>query len=186
MAVSSVIFICCFLLALASASQLRNDPENPFVAYGNGTVFDISKVFTYPVSFKEARGYTYWWDPRNVSCGSQRMVAPVCQKADQYYECGTASPVWLLQQYNPFKFVIQYPGGQWWRITMITFLEDATIDPPQISFVSEDPYLQYNFLVKGKCVGQPFGCGSDSEREIPEGPLRFLRLHQANSSKAAP
>jgi hypothetical protein len=33
---------------LAAASQLRNDPENPFVAYGNGTKFDISKVFTYP------------------------------------------------------------------------------------------------------------------------------------------
>lgn len=40
--VSAIVFAC------ACASQLRNDPNNPFVAYGNGTKFDISRVFSYP------------------------------------------------------------------------------------------------------------------------------------------
>ncbi len=36
------------LVAIVSGSQLRADPNNPFVAYGNGSTFDISTVFSYP------------------------------------------------------------------------------------------------------------------------------------------
>ena len=36
------------VLTSTRASQLAPDDNDPFVAYGNGTMFDISKVFDFP------------------------------------------------------------------------------------------------------------------------------------------
>ena len=43
-----ILFLC--LVSVVVGSQLVTDPDNPFVAYGNGTTYDISMVFEYPVS----------------------------------------------------------------------------------------------------------------------------------------
>eukprot|EP01121_Diplochlamys_sp_Union-15-3_P015735 TRINITY_DN5254_c0_g1_i1.p1 TRINITY_DN5254_c0_g1~~TRINITY_DN5254_c0_g1_i1.p1 ORF type:complete len:173 (+),score=30.65 TRINITY_DN5254_c0_g1_i1:25-519(+) len=151
--------VFCFYLCLSS--QLEPDAKNPCVAYGNGTVFDISSLFSYPVVISDdPRNYTYWWNPcSGYKCNSYQPPGKfaICQKADQFYGCGLyESPIWLLQEYFG-RLTILYPGGFQWRMTSIEFIEDKTIDPPTIQFKGEEPYLQYNFEVRGKCVGLPKG-----------------------------
>ena len=97
--------------------------------------------------------------------------AAVCQLADRLYNIGrTAIPIWVCMIitwpnrffrkqlspdfYTSNTFTILYPGGYEWRMTNITFVIDEEVDQPYIAFIRRS-ILQYNFLVKGKCLGQP-------------------------------
>jgi hypothetical protein len=159
----------------ASASQLRNDPLSLCVAYGNGTVFNVSSLPWSSFSFSDARGYTYWLSSPCAPKQEWTHACPgfadnstvLCQKdhltAGLFYDCGgvTLPPTWLLNGLGLQQFTILFGGGNNWRITNVTFVADATVNPPVASFDGESPYLQYNVVVRGKCVGQPWGCSSD-------------------------
>ena len=44
------------------------------------------------------------------------MTVQVCQKADFFYNCGIKKePIWILEQFTPPVFTIQYPWGVDWR-----------------------------------------------------------------------
>ena len=43
-----------------------------------------------------------------------------------------------------------YPGGDSWRDTIITINQNPNVTASSIRFVSEEPYLQYNFVVETK------------------------------------
>lgn len=38
---------------------------------------------------------------------------------------------------------------------LVNSLTGFKIDPPQITMDGEDPYTEYQFTVRGKCIGQP-------------------------------
>lgn len=95
----------------------------------------------------------------------------ICQKADRYYNCGRrGQPIWLMEltpgNTGPFKFRIEYPWGSDWRqeteyrlfsdychclsppgmycrITMFDFVVEDTQEKPTVTFIGEEPYLQY-------------------------------------------
>lgn len=145
---------------LTLAAQCLPDPTNPCKARCNGTTFDISNLFDYPVKLSDSRGYSYMWSPCTgyPQCNNS-MNDPdcaICQHADQYYNCGrTKDPIYLFNyHFDTFVYQIQYLWGIDWRMTVFTFLQDKTQEETTIEFTGEDPYLQYNFLVRGKCVGQ--------------------------------
>eukprot|EP01087_Luapelamoeba_hula_P004049 TRINITY_DN14009_c0_g1_i1.p2 TRINITY_DN14009_c0_g1~~TRINITY_DN14009_c0_g1_i1.p2 ORF type:complete len:204 (-),score=30.63 TRINITY_DN14009_c0_g1_i1:31-642(-) len=157
-----VVAIACVLFAAVNveASQLRLDPSNPLRAYGNGTTYDISHVFQWPVAIEnDPRHYSYWWNPTGHACPNTPNVSgpAVCQKADRYYVCGeTDRPLWTLESTNPgLVFRITYTNGYQWRLTVFTFIVDENIHEPTIKFINENPYEQYNFEVRGKCIGNP-------------------------------
>ena len=157
--------------------MLTNDPNNPCRADGNGTYFDISGVLEYPAraqgpGYNPPTLYDYWYSPCIPYDCPQAFPnndnTAVCQRADQYYNCGTTlNTVWL---WNGFyandnrgnaAFTILYPGGQMmsWRSANITFIQDTSLSKPVFTFISEDPYLQYNFIVRAPCIGQN-GCNN--------------------------
>ncbi|KAL5473395.1 hypothetical protein EMCRGX_G027873 [Ephydatia muelleri] len=159
---------CIFALLLLllskplEAAQCMPDNENPCIAMCNGTTFDITKVFDYPVNITDSRGYYYLFSPcKGYSCpGGEQPITDtaVCQKADQFYTCGrTEKPIvlWGLT-YEPYIFSFQYPWGVDWRRVRDAMAINPTQTVPTIKFLSEDPLLQYNFEVRGKCIGQPY------------------------------
>ena len=155
----------------AASSQLRNDPTSRCVAYGNGTTFNITALPWSSFSFTDARNYKYVLmspcaeEPWFACPGFDAASVVLCQKdhltEGMWYDCGgvTTPPVWLLSQFD--RFTVLFGNGNNWRITNVTFIIDPTVDPPVASFVDESPYEQYNVVVRGKCVGQPWGCASD-------------------------
>ena len=183
------------------------------------------KVITLTVSCNHhssasVNGDGFKWSPcKGLKCRGQTEVAvcvlhyflsefmplyiQVCQHADQYYNCGNYTrPIFMLDSYSPFRFRIEYPGGEQWRylhimdcvftldqyliiiyrISVFEFMEETVHSPTTMTFLSENPPLQYvsqhnytgmlfiyfskhslqNFLVAGKCVGQP-SCTSGSQ-----------------------
>eukprot|EP01083_Nonionella_stella_P252894 870829_1 len=175
----ATLLITIFCLFLSTKGyMLSTDPNNPCKAQGNGTFFDISGVLKYPAQasgpgFNPPTLYNYWYSP----CEDYKFACPdafpnnidnaVCQKADQYYNCGTRSnTVWLWNGVyestrGASSFTILYPGG-WqmsWRSSNITFIQDKTLTQPEFTFINELPYLQYNFVVKAPCIGQN-GCNN--------------------------
>eukprot|EP00483_Globobulimina_turgida_P011982 UN12004 len=172
-------FVILALLLSVEGYMLTTDPTNPCKATANGTFFDISGVLQYPAQASDPgfdryppRVYNYWYSP----CEDYKFTCPdaipnnvdnaVCQKADRYYNCGTRSnAVWLwngvyeTSKEATSRFTILYPGGwsQSWRSSNITFIQDKTLTKPQFIFISEDPYLQYNFIVRAPCIGE-YGC----------------------------
>ncbi|XP_064400518.1 uncharacterized protein LOC135346725 [Halichondria panicea] len=163
---SSLILVCCIcvslssLLAPAEGAQCTVHPDHKCQATCNGTTFDISKIFGYPMNVI-GKYYSYLLDPCNgVVCPDAFNTTGVafCQKADQYYNCGLIKePIWLFNyNFQDIQFTVQYPWGTDWRITEITFIEDKSVEKTTIEFVNEKPNLQYNFLVRGKCIGQPY------------------------------
>ena len=170
-----LVLLTLLLSSVVTASQLRNDPLSRCVAYGNGTVFNNTSLPWSSFTFADSRGYTYWL---SSPCAPKREwthecpgfpdnSTALCQKdhltAGLFYDCGGVAlpPTWLLNGWNPQQYTILFGGGNNWRITNVTFVVDATVDPPVASFDGESPYLQYNVVVRGKCVGQPWGCSSD-------------------------
>ena len=153
--------------------MLTRDPDNLCKAYGNGTFFDISGVLEYPA---QAQGpginpaiWNYWYSPCKLyPCDGYPDTNDnaVCQLADQYYNCGTMqNAVWLwngvYSEEGGASFSIYYPGG-WqgsWRNSNVTFIQDSTVTEPKIQFISESPYLQYNFIIRAPCIGQD-GCNN--------------------------
>lgn len=144
------------------AAQCAQDANVPCVFTCNGTRFNLTTVFNYPVEiFDERDGYHYTWSPcEPFKCPDE--IKPgrdcaVCQKADRYYNCGhLGQAIFLLNSYDPFQWKIQYTYGTDWRITEFTFVVDQNREKPVITFTGEQPYLQYNFYVIGKCIGQDY------------------------------
>lgn len=167
-----------FLLALAvavvllvsdvHAAQLEVDDANPCQAKWNGTMFDISDVFEYPVAVpNNGSGYSYWFSPCPAERGGagacphspDDLSVAACQKADQFYVTGQVSDaLWLLQTGYAGTPVwdVYLRDGASWRVTKVRFEVDLEQHEPTIEFVSEDPYLTYNMLVKGRCIGQAY------------------------------
>ncbi|XP_064396825.1 uncharacterized protein LOC135343750 [Halichondria panicea] len=157
------------------AAQCIPDKNYLCTARCNGTSFDLSKAFDFPLKITEptprgAHGNTYWyiWNPCHVEeCPGYPAGTnvAVCQSADVFWNCGqTSEPIWLMDnwQATPENFPnwqVEYTSGTTWRVTIIKFIVDHTVMEPTVKFISEDPYLQYNFEVRGKCIGQErFDC----------------------------
>ena len=101
----------------------------------------------------------------------------LCQRdnaSPSYFSCAVSeNAIWTLPDpWGRQKWSIIAVGGQSWRMTNITFIVDAAVETPEAAFLAEDPYLQYNLVVRGKCIGQP-GCGGKLEPGY-ESPLRDL------------
>ena len=80
----------------------------------------------------------------------QYVPMQVCQKADQYYSCGTShDPIWMQQDWprdtkeDYPNWDVQYLDGTSFRISMFKFIVDHNIKKPKVSFINEDPPLQY-------------------------------------------
>ncbi|EDQ89063.1 uncharacterized protein MONBRDRAFT_25635 [Monosiga brevicollis MX1] len=133
------------------AMQLRVDPEVPTRAYGNGTTFDITNILPYPVTVQGPgfpnSTYTYIFDPvHGVPCGGMPSNTAVCQHADFLRNCGlTNGTIWSLHGIfqQPTVFSVLYVDGFNWRMTNVTFIEDAAVHPPVVTVVGEAPYLEY-------------------------------------------
>jgi hypothetical protein len=144
------------------AAQCAQSEESLCVFTCNGTQFNLTGVFPYPVTIKDDDlGYSYEWNPceYNKCADNQNPTTncAICQKADRYYNCGhLQNSIFLMQQYDPFMWKIQYLWGTQWRLTEFTFIVDPNRSTPSITYTGEDPYLQYNFFVTGKCIGQPY------------------------------
>eukprot|EP01092_Planopodium_desertum_P010372 TRINITY_DN45_c0_g1_i1.p1 TRINITY_DN45_c0_g1~~TRINITY_DN45_c0_g1_i1.p1 ORF type:complete len:187 (+),score=7.73 TRINITY_DN45_c0_g1_i1:51-611(+) len=165
-----ILVLLALCISFCSASLLVRDKENPCRAYGNGTTYDISDLFDWPVKVSWTGSYdqtfTYWW-----SCNGNLTIAPyecdagtsICQRADNYYDCGDVAPaLWLgnFNFYNPneFQWTIIYPSD-YLRVSYVNFQVDPNVEKPTIQMLGESPFTQYNFLVTGKCIGQPNGPG---------------------------
>jgi len=157
-----VVVLSC--LSLTEAFQLRVQSGEPWIAYGNGTKYDVSKPFDFASGpIQVSSGYSYWYNPLGgVTCGSSgpnpnAASIAVCQKADQYYAVGQYyDPIWLMQ---PNGWAIYYTNGVGWRFTIINFVIDETVETPQFTFLSESPLEQYNLEIRGRCIGQiQYGC----------------------------
>lgn len=143
--------VVCGLLGTGYTAQCMPDPTNPCKARCNGTMFDITNLFDYPVKLSESRGYVYVWSPCTgyTQCNTNNprndRDCAVCQHADQYYNLGHASdPIYLFNyHFDSFMYQIQYPWGVDWRMSVFTFLQDKTQEETTIEFTGEDPYLQY-------------------------------------------
>ncbi|XP_064396823.1 uncharacterized protein LOC135343748 [Halichondria panicea] len=158
---------------LGEAAQCATDKKSLCTAHCNGTSFELSKAFDFPIKITEPTprgddGSTFWytWNPCHIEeCPgySAGTDIAVCQKADHefYSNCGEASqPIWLMDTTRPSagetfpNWHVQYISGSFWRVTIIKFIVDHTVKEPTIKFISEEPHLQYNFEVRGKCIGQ--------------------------------
>eukprot|EP01096_Ripella_sp_DP13-Kostka_P007897 TRINITY_DN291_c0_g2_i1.p1 TRINITY_DN291_c0_g2~~TRINITY_DN291_c0_g2_i1.p1 ORF type:complete len:216 (-),score=94.08 TRINITY_DN291_c0_g2_i1:46-603(-) len=177
---ASMIAILVALMACVSmvqASQLFVQSGVPWVAYGNGTKYDISKVFDFANGPVNAGGY--WYNPLgNVSCpGAQNPnTAALCQKADRYYNIGQFhNPIWLL---NSNGWTIYYTNGEGFRFSIVTFIIDQTVEKPTFTFTNESPLEQYNLVVRGKCLGQPFSSCSSGSESLEDN--EWLLKHQKN------
>lgn len=173
MALFLAIFVTIYCV---NGYMLTTEAGSPCRAQGNGTFFDISGVLKYPAQasgpgYNPPTLYNYWYSPcEPYHCPNafpNDINTAVCQKADQYYNCGSnTNTVWLWNGHysndnRGSAFTILYPGGQMmsWRSANITFIQDTSLSEPQFIFISEDPYLQYNFIVKAPCIGQN-GCNN--------------------------
>jgi hypothetical protein len=175
------LFIILLILLFPScySSQLKNDLVNRCVARGNGTVFNISSLPWESFVFYDTRNPPYKYTLSSPCSETSQWINPcptfpsntsiLCQydhlTQGEYYDCGNVNspPIWFMNYWQPLQFSILFSGGTYWRITNLTFVVDNTIDPPVATFVSESPYLQYNVIIRGKCVGQPWGCNSDGK-----------------------
>jgi hypothetical protein len=168
---------------LACASLLTPDAGDFCAAYGNGTTFNITSL-PWPFTFSDARGYNYTLQspcakaviPCPQHDGAQNVV--LCQKdhitAGEYFSCGLPTPaMWLLPDaWGTRRWSILFGGGDSWRVANVSFTVDAAVDPPTAVFLGEQPYLQYNVLITGKCIGQPGStCAGSTPPEFtkPEG-----------------
>ncbi|XP_064396824.1 uncharacterized protein LOC135343749 [Halichondria panicea] len=178
---ATVYFLCLLSLFIithfgeAAQCTPESDPKYLCTARCNGTSFDLSKAFDFPMKITEptargGTGNTYWytWDPCHiVKCPGYPAGTDiaVCQSANFFYNCGRNSKsIWLLSdrlqpQENFPNWQVEYTFGIDWRITIFNFTIDHTVEEPTVKFISEDPELQYNFEVRGKCIGQEsFDC----------------------------
>jgi hypothetical protein len=154
--------------SLAAGSLLTPDASDLCVARGNGTTFNITAL-PWPFRFSDSRGYAYTLQspcarPADVLPCPQHDAAEnvvLCQKdhltAGEFFACGLPQPaMWLLPDaWGMRRWSVLFGGGDTWRVANVTFVVDPTVDPPTAVFLGEEPYLQYNVLITGKCVGQP-------------------------------
>ena len=172
--------------ALARGSLLTPDAADLCVARGNGTTFNITSL-PWPFHFTDARGYAYTLQspcarPGDVLPCPQHEAADnvvLCQKdhqtAGEFFACGLPAPaMWLLPDaWGVRRWSVLFGGGDTWRVANVTFVVDDAVDPPTAVFLGEAPYLQYNVLVTGRCVGQPSAstCAGSSAPEVtkPDG-----------------
>ena len=182
---------CVFfaLPLLSSASLLTPDATDLCTAYGNGTTFNVTSL-PWPFTFSDSRGYNY---TLQSPCAAPSTIVPcpqhdetqnvvLCQKdhitEGEYFACGLPTPaMWLLPDaWGRQRWSVLFGGGDTWRVANVTFLVDEPVDPPTATFLGEQPYLQYNVLITGKCVGQPgSGCAGSTPPAFDK-PLGFDHL----------
>ena len=160
-AIVAVLVSLMACVSMVQASQMYTQPQAPWIGYANGTTIDISKAFDLsngPIVINgDPREFVYWYSPYGgVTCPgvSTAPQAAMCQKADRYYSTGSwEDPLWI-EETRGVNWRILYPDGTSWRITQFNFIVDSTVETTTIKFVNESPYEQYNFEVRGKCLGQ--------------------------------
>jgi len=153
------VYFLVLFCSFGNCSLLVKDKTNPCRAYGNGTTYDISNLFNWPIQITgpgNGGPYPYWWSclGKGTACGDN---VAVCQLASGIYWDGgdVPSALWLAN-YNP-------PANQWTmmyltngiRLSQITFIVDSNVANPTLTMNGENPYTQYDFTVTGKCIGQP-------------------------------
>eukprot|EP00163_Fabomonas_tropica_P015640 TRINITY_DN28465_c0_g1_i1.p1 TRINITY_DN28465_c0_g1~~TRINITY_DN28465_c0_g1_i1.p1 ORF type:complete len:217 (+),score=23.03 TRINITY_DN28465_c0_g1_i1:76-651(+) len=158
-----VVLVTLSWLQCGAGMQLVVDPQNPCVATGNGTRFDISKVFSYPVHIvQNPYQWVYHWNPcAPVDC--RQPGGAICQKSDALYMSGVlADAIWNINSFPNatgdgmgYKFSIMYPNGFQWRMSTIRFIQDPSLVSNTITFDEENPYEEYQFTVRGPCLGAP-------------------------------
>lgn len=174
------------------ASLLLRDTANPCVAYGNGTVFNITSLFRWPAVVNgmtdgDGKQYEYSWacgglrlsaaDSRNGTsappCGGDDVA--VCQHDRPLtldYNAGAVSTALWLGQFNGEvdDWTILFPntqpskpppspfsgaGGDGIRVSKVHFVVDKSVPSPVLKMLGEEPFTEYNFEVRGACIGQP-------------------------------
>merc|ERR1711974_217513 len=168
----AVAFLLFCVVQLTHSALLRKDSSSPYKAYGNGTVYNLEKVFKWPVPFNNY--YAYWWNPAGDAYPPCGKDVAICQKPDTYWSAGqVTTAVWTSPTYNYREnatWTITYYADQL-RLSIVEFVVDPTVDTPQLSMLGEDPYCQYNFRIVGKCIGQPiFTTGGSC---VPSEPYQF-------------
>jgi len=176
----SIILLSCilvFLVNLINGIQLQVDRQDACVAYGNGTVYNVSSL-NWPFVFHDTRNYTYTLASPcqpNLQCpGYEGTEVILCQEdhntPDIYYNGGEAkNAVWTVTNmwgWDPTTWSILFFNGNDWRMTNVTFIVNTSIQEPEITFISEYPYLQYDILITGACIGQPWPCNNNN---LPDG-----------------
>eukprot|EP01060_Flectonema_neradi_P004508 TRINITY_DN12914_c0_g1_i3.p2 TRINITY_DN12914_c0_g1~~TRINITY_DN12914_c0_g1_i3.p2 ORF type:complete len:164 (+),score=25.07 TRINITY_DN12914_c0_g1_i3:81-572(+) len=145
---------CLLLSTLVSTlgMQLKVDATNPCIATGNGTKFDISDLFDYPI--KATKGYEYTFNPCvPIPCAGESNDAAICQAADFPRAGGNVhDAIWFLDSYQPWQFRILFPNGFNWRATWVTFTEDPDSEKGKFEALGEYPYEIYNFNITHKNV----------------------------------
>mmetsp|Transcript_38095 Transcript_38095/g.74916 ORF Transcript_38095/g.74916 Transcript_38095/m.74916 type:complete len:184 (-) Transcript_38095:145-696(-) len=169
-----ILFLLCFFGV--KASLLVRDKNNPCVAYGNASTFNITSLFNWPVQVTEG-GYIYNLDCRggvfpnattvNIAVGQQSSRTGI------HYNAGEVTGALWFAEFNWFRgssstFQIMYPAsqtkviyppydadGEGIRVSHLTFVVDKTVPKPTIEMLGEKPYTEYNFVIRGKCIGQP-------------------------------
>ena len=164
---TSVLLMLAALRA-AESSLLIRDGTNPCCAYGNGTTFNISNLFAWPVSV-EGRGvggvYMYEW-----SCGGQNLPAgcvaqnsrrnpAVCQRRHPppyagapYFDAGDVPGALWFADFNGglsanVTWVIVYPNTP----TMQTHSPDGgSIRVSRITFVVDPSVAEPEITMDGE------------------------------------
>ena len=141
------------MLVSTLGMQLKVDATNPCIATGNGTKFDISNLFEYPI--KATNKYEYTFNPcRPVPCNGESNDAAFCQAADFPRVGGEVhSAIWFLENMKPCKFRVLFLNGYKWRASWVTFTEDPTQENGKFEALGEYPSEIYNFKVTHKNVG---------------------------------
>ena len=103
------ICFCLYLIGYGSCSLLLVDRKNPCRAYGNATVFDITKlVDKWPITLTgpgaDGREYYYWWSCLGKTDQCSDPDVAVCQRrtdqSDLFFNAGNLSPQLWFGQFN--------------------------------------------------------------------------------------
>ena len=164
----AMMFFVFMLIAVSQASILPHNEANPCIAYGNGTTFDITDAFVWPVKgFSPNNTFQYWWDCKGTDTPCGWGVA-VCQHADTQYSAGEVKG---MRFYAPSFYVdravrIEYPThnaqpspnnemGVGIRVTRVDVVIDDSIPPGNwtVASVVEGPFCEYTMTVFTACHG---------------------------------
>ena len=76
---------------------------------------------------------------------------------DEKFTAGDASQSIWFAPYNgkADNWTIFYPAIAGLRVAKILFIVDSSVATPTFKALGEYPYTEYNFEVRGKCIGQP-------------------------------
>lgn len=169
-------------LPAAAGYQVHSAPGQPCIFQGNGTCFDLNNVYPWPAKIHAGKYEYHFnpcAPLKNTACNEQGAAAientttprgeqpgiGMCQTwypaADvmNWASGGLLEPFATWNGVYPFagapgkqaEMWINLPFGAAWRNTRLTLLETES-ENATLSFNSEAPLMQYNFVLEGKNV----------------------------------